>query len=314
MAEHAITRDHPTHTTWDARHEPVVRIAPGDVVRFETDDFAGGQIGRDSTADELLRLDFDAIYPLAGPVFVEGAEPGDALEVEVLELSPADWGWACIIPGLGLLPREEFPEPHLKLFDLTTGDTTTLTDGVEIPVEPFLGTMGLSPAGARDVAIPPPHAGGGNIDCRHLTAGARLLLPVFEPGALFSAGDAHAAQGDGEVAISGIECAMAFSLRFGLRKGADIRAPQLRRPPGSLTPRVDGGGWAATFGVEPDLMEAAREAVRGMIDLLGAERGLSREDAYVLCSLAGDLKITEVVDAPQWMVGCFVPDAIFTAT
>ncbi len=312
MPEHVITREHPTHTSWDAGTEPVARIASGDVVHLETDDFAGGQITRTSSAADVAALDFDAIYPLAGPIAVEGAAPGDVLAVEVLELRPADWGWACIIPGLGLLGRDEFPDPYLKVFDLTTGDTTRLTDGVEIPVEPFLGTMGVCPAGARSVPIPPPHRGGGNIDLRHVTAGSTLLLPVLEAGALFSAGDAHAAQGDGEVAISGIECAMEATLRLDLVKGLEIPAPQLRRPPGPLTPRVDAGGWYATFGVEPDLLEGARQAVRAMIDHLGRERGLAREDAYLVCSLAGDLKITEVVDTPNWAVGCFVPDAIFT--
>lgn len=311
MAEHSITRDDPTHTRWDAGNTPVVRIASGDVVHMATDDFAGGQIARDATHRDLLALDFDAIYPLAGPVHVDGAEPGDTLAIEILKLCPADWGWACIIPGLGLLEAGEFPEPYLKVFDLTTGDRTALTHGVHIPVEPFLGTMGVCPAGARDVAIPPPHRGGGNIDLRHLTAGTTLFLPVLQPGALFSAGDAHAAQGDGEVAISGIECAMRFTLRFEVHKGRSIPAPQLRRPAGSLTRRVDGDGWYATFGVEADLMEAARQAVRAMIDHLARERGLAREDAYILCSLAGDLKITEVVDAPNWLVGCFVPDAVF---
>ncbi len=313
MTEHRITRETPTHTSWDARTPPVVRAAPGDVVHLATDDFAGGQIRRDSSAADLLALDFDAIYPLAGPVHVEGAEPGDALAVEVLDLRPADWGWACIIPGLGLLPEGELPDPYLKVFDLTEGDTTTLTDGVVLPVEPFLGTMGVCPAGAREVPIPPPHRGGGNIDLRHVTRGSTLLLPVLEPGALFSAGDAHAAQGDGEVAISGLECAMEATLRLDLVKGLEIPAPQLRRPPGPLTPRVDAGGWYATFGVEPDLLEGARQAVRAMLDHLGRERGLTREDAYLVCSLAGDLKITEVVDTPNWAVGCFVPDAIFTA-
>ncbi|MEA2295717.1 MAG: hypothetical protein QOE86_3356 [Solirubrobacteraceae bacterium] len=314
MAHHTIGLDAPTHRTWDAGIEPVVRIAPGDTVDFATRDFTGGQIRRDSTSADVPGLDFNTIYPLAGPVFVEGAEPGDALAVEVVDLRPADWGYAFITPGLGLLPQDEFPEPYLKLFDLGAGAgaTTALTDGVQIPIEPFLGTMGVCPAGARDVPIPPPHRGGGNIDLRHVTAGSTLLLPVLEPGALFSAGDAHGAQGDGEVAISGLECDMEFTLRFELRKGLALPGPQLRRPPGSLTPRVDGDGWYATFGVEPDLMEGARQAVRAMIDHLGRERGLSREDAYVLCSLAGDLKITEVVDAPQWIVGCFMPDAVFT--
>lgn len=310
MSEHRVTREHPTHTAWDARLAPVTTVAPGDVVHFATDDFAGGQIRRDSTHADVLALDFDAIYPLAGPVRVQGAQPGDTLTVEILELRPADWGYAFISPGLGLLGADEFAEPYLKLFDLT-GEITRLTEGVHVPLEPFLGTMGVCPAGADRVAIPPPHRGGGNLDLRHLTAGSTLLLPVLEEGALFSAGDAHAAQGDGEVAISGLECAMEFTLRFGLQRGHSIPGPQLHRPAGSLTRRVDHEGWHATFGVEPDLMEGARQAVRAMIDHLGRAHGLSREDAYLLCSLAGDLKITEVVDAPMWTVGLFVPDAVF---
>jgi len=149
------------------------------------------------------------------------------------------------------------------------------------------------------------------MDTRHLTAGTTLYLPVEVEGGLFSLGDAHAAQGDGEVAISGLECAMRTRMRIGVVRDAQLPAPQLRRPPGSLTPRVDHAGWYATTGVEPDLMEASRVAVRAMIDHLGRERGLSRADAYILCSLAGDLKICEVVDTPNWVVGCFMPDAVF---
>ncbi len=311
MTEHRISRDAPTHRRWDVDLEPVLRVAPGDVVTAETDDFAGGQITRDSTAADLPGLDFDRIYPLAGPIAVVGAEPGDTLAVEILDFELPDWGWACIIPGFGLLPPGEFREPALRIFDLTDGDTTELCPGVRIPIEPFCGTMGVPGAGMRGVAIPPPHAGGGNIDCRHLTRGTTLYLPVGTEGALFSLGDAHAAQGDGEVAISGIECAMATTFRLDLLKGREIAAPQLRRPAGSLTPRVDRAGWYGTFGVEPDLMVASQVAVRAMIDHLVRERGLSRADAYILCSLAGDLKITEVVDAPSWMVGMFVPDAVF---
>jgi acetamidase/formamidase len=311
VAEHVITRDEPTHRRWDATLAPVLEVEPGDVVVVETDDFAGGQIVRDSTAADLLELDFDAIYPLAGPIAVRGARPGDALAVEVLGLELPEWGWACVIPGLGLLPREEFPEPELRIFDLTTGDRTALTAGVSIPIEPFCGTMGVPGAAMRDVPIPPPHAGGGNVDCRHLTAGTTLYLPVDVEGGLLSIGDAHAAQGDGEVAISGLECAMGTRIRLDVVRDARLPAPQLRRPSGSLTPRVDHAGWYATTGVEPDLMEASRSAVRAMIDHLGRERGLSRADAYILCSLAGDLKICEVVDAPNWIVGCFMPDAVF---
>ncbi|MCW3007431.1 MAG: Acetamidase/Formamidase [Solirubrobacterales bacterium] len=310
--EHELGRSAPTHKRWDATIAPAVRVQPGDVVHFATREVSDGAITRHSTAPDLAGVVLEDMYPLAGPVHVEGAEPGDALAVEVLQLRTGDWGWAAILPGAGLLPAGEFTEPYLRILELRDRTTTPLCDGVEIPIEPFLGTMGVTPAGARDVPVPPPHTGGGNIDCRHLTAGSRLLLPVFEPGALFSAGDAHAAQGDGEVAITGIECDMAFSLRFDLIKDARIPAPQMSRGPGSLTPRVDGGGWYATFGVEPDLMEASRAAVRAMIEHLVTQRGLTREDAYVLCSLAGDLKITEVVDAPNWMVGCYMPDAVFT--
>jgi acetamidase/formamidase len=311
MAEHLITREQPTHRSWDVTLAPVLEIDPGDVVVAETDDFAGGQITRDSSAAAILELDFDEIYPLAGPVFVRGAQPGDALAIELLGFELPEWGWACIIPGLGLLPRDEFPEPALRVFDLTAGDRTTLVPGVSIPIEPFCGTIGMPGAGMRGVPIPPPHAGGGNMDCRHLVAGTTLYLPVAVEGGLLSLGDAHAAQGDGEVAISGLECAMRTRMRIDVVRDARIPAPQLRRPPGSLTPRVDDAGWYGTLGVEPDLMEAARSAVRAMIDHLGRERGLGREDAYILCSLAGDLRICEVVDAPQWIVGCFMPDAVF---
>lgn len=313
MAEHEIDRGRPTHRRWDVSLAPVLEIDPGDVVTVETDDFAGGQIMRTSTAEDLEGLDFERIYPLAGPIAVRGAVPGDALAVELLGFELPEWGWACIIPGFGLLPQDEFPRPAIRVFDLTEGDRTTLCPGVRIPVEPFCGTMGVPMFGMQGVPIPPPHAGGGNIDTRHLTAGTTLYLPVGVEGALLSLGDAHAAQGDGEVAISGIECAMRTRLRVDLVKGLSLPAPQLRRPPGSLTPRVDHGGWYATLGVESDLMEASRAAVRAMIDHLGRERGLEREDAYILCSLAGDLKITEVVDTPNWIVGCFVPDAVFEA-
>jgi acetamidase/formamidase len=310
MAEHLITREQPTHRRWDETLAPVLEIEPGDVVVAETDDFAGGQITRDSTDADLLALDFDAIYPLAGPIAVRGARPGDALAVEILGFELPEWGWACVIPGLGLLPQEEFPEPALRVFDLTEGDWTTMLPGVRIPVQPFCGTMGVPGAGMRGVPIPPPHSGGGNMDCRHLTAGTTLYLPVAVEGGLLSIGDAHAAQGDGEVAISGLECAMRTRLRIDVVRDAQLPAPQLRRPAGSLTARVDHAGWYATLGVESDLMEASRSAVRAMVDHLGRTRELSRVDAYILCSLAADLRICEVVDDPQWVVGCFMPDAV----
>jgi acetamidase/formamidase len=313
VADHVITRNMPTHKRWDVDVEPVLTVRPGDTIAVETDDFAGGQVTRNSTDADLLALDFNQIYPLAGPIYVEGAEPGDALAVEFLDFELPEWGWALILPGFGLLPPGEYHEPYLKIFDLTSGDATELVPGVRIPIEPFCGTTGVPGPGMHDTPIPPPHSGGGNIDLRHVTRGSTLYLPIGAPGGLLSLGDAHAAQGDGEVCVSGLECQMRATIRVSVERDMNLRSPAVRRPPGSLTPRVDSGGWFATTGVEPDLMEAARSAVRNMIDHLVARRGLSREDAYMLCSLAADLKITEVVDAPNWIVGCFMPDAVFTA-
>jgi acetamidase/formamidase len=211
------------------------------------------------------------------------------------------------MPELGLLP-EDFPEPFIRYFDLTQGDTTELA-GARIPIEPFLGTMGTLPDDI-DFATPfPPHKGGGNVDTRHLKTGATLLLPVFREGALFSCGDPHAAQGDGEVCVAAIETDMQATLRFGLRSGS-ISTPRFVVP-GPLTPRTDAGGYYGTMGIHADLMQGAKEAVRGMVELIRDEHGMAREDAYVLCSLAGDLRIFEIVDAGVWNVGFTLPRSVF---
>jgi acetamidase/formamidase len=170
--------------------------------------------------------------------------------------------------------------------------------------------MGVLPDDIEHAAPFPPHKGGGNVDTRHLKAGTTLELPVFREGALFSCGDSHAAQGDGEVCVAAIETDMHATLRFGLRKGAPMSTPRFVVP-GRLTPRVDDGGWYGTMGIHEDLMQGARQAVRGMIEVITEEHGIDREDAYVLCSLAGDLKIFEIVDAGVWNVGFTLPRSIF---
>ena len=165
-------------------------------------------------------------------------------------------------------------------------------------------------SGADGITSPfPPHAGGGNLDTRHLTVGARLFLPVMNRGVLFSCGDPHAAQGDGEVCVTAVECPMRATLRFLLHRRS-IAAPMFRTP-GPLTPLSEGSGHIATMGIAPDLMEGARVAVRAMIDWLVGEHELGREDAYVLCSLAGDLKVLELVDAGMWNVGFTLPLSVF---
>lgn len=297
------------HYKWNRDLHPAIEVESGDVVRFETDEVSGGQIRPGTPASALAELNFDRIYPLAGPVLVKGAQPGDVLEVEIVNLRPKGWGWTGIIPNLGLLP-EDFPEPYIKHWDLSNGRTAELRPGVVVPLEPFCGVMGVAPAEPGEIFVLPPGKFGGNMDIRHLTKGTTLFLPVQVEGALFSAGDCHAAQGDGEVCVTGIEAPMTFTLRFGIRKDLSIPEPQFITP-GPLTQKHDRKGYYATAGIAPDLMEATKKAIRAMITHLQETHGLTREEAYVLCSVAVDLKISEVVDAPNWIVSAYLPTAVF---
>ena len=257
----------------------------------------------------IAGLDWDRVYPLAGPIAVEGAEPGDTLAVEVLDLHTQGWGWTAILPGLGLL-SDDFPDAYLRIFDLSDGDLVHFREDIKIPIEPFMGTMGVCPAGASAQPVMPPGTFGGNMDTRQLTRGTTLYLPVQVAGALFSCGDAHAAQGDGEVCVTGLESPMYGALRFTLHKDRPIPAPQYLTG-GPLAPRVADAPWYGTTGVGPDLFVGAQEAVRAMVDHLSAEHGLSPEDAYLLCSLCVDLRISEIVDAGQYVVSALLPLAIF---
>jgi acetamidase/formamidase len=309
--EHRIERGK-VHYKWDNSLPPAIEIDAGDIVHFETDEVTDGQIKPGSDHSALTQLDFDRLYPLAGPVYVRGAEPGDVLEVEMLTLQPLDWGWTGLIPGLGLL-SEDFAEPYIRHFDLTNGEYAELREDIRIPLQPFCGTMGVATDDPGPIDVLPPTKGAGNIDTRHLNVGTRLYLPVFMPGALFSAGDCHAAQGDGEVCVTGIECPMAFSLRFDVKKGQSLRpwSYQFETPPGPLQPKNDERGYFAITALGPDLMDNAKNALRDMIQWLGREHGLSREDAYVLCSLAADLKISQIVDQPNYGVSLYLALSVF---
>jgi acetamidase/formamidase len=297
------------HFTWDTGNEPVLTVDSGDVVVIHTRDVSDNQIGPDSTTDVIADLNWDRVYPLAGPIAVNGAEPGDTLAVEILDLHTQGWGWTAILPGLGLLP-DDFPDAYLRVFDLTAGDVTYLGDNVAIPIEPFLGTMGVCPADASAQPVMPPGNFGGNMDTRQLTRGTTLYLPVEVAGALFSCGDAHAAQGDGEVCVTGIESPMYAALRLTLQKGRTLPSPQYLTA-GPLTPRVGDSPWYGTTGVGPDLYVGAQDAVRAMVAHISGEYGLSPEDAYVLCSLAVDLRISEIVDAGQYIVSALLPLSVF---
>ena len=297
-----------THHEWDNRLKPALRIRSGDTVRFNLAMSGRGQVRKGQSFDEA-RFDFATLYNLAGPIWIDGAEPGDTLRVDVVSLVQGDWGWCVILPELGLLP-DEFPSGYLKMFSLVDRLKTELVPGVRIPLAPFLGTMGTHPDEPQSASPFPPHKGGGNIDTRHLTQGTTLWLPVWCDGALFSCGDPHAAQGDGEVCVAAIECDMEAVLRFQVEKRS-ISGPEFRtsRPLGSQ----DEGGCHVTMGLAPDLMVGARQAVRAMIEWVVREHQLTREDAYMLCSLAGDLKILEIVDAGVWNVGFALPLNVFEA-
>lgn len=297
------------HFKWDKTLDPVLVIEDGDTVIFETREVTDNQLGPDSTTDDLVLLDWDKVYPLSGPVYLEGAEPGDTLAIEILDLHTRGFGWMGIIPGSGLLP-DEFPEHYLRTFDLSNGNSIGFREDIIVPIEPFLGTMGVCPAGADGLSIMPPGAFGGNMDTRQLTVGTTLYLPVQEKGALFSCGDGHAAQGDGEVCVTALEAPLYASLKFNLIKGKSIPAPQFMTG-GPLTPKTKDGRHFGTTGVGPDLMAAAQDAVRAMIEHLSSTYSLSREDAYMLISLAADLKINEIVDAGQYVVSAVIPLSFF---
>jgi acetamidase/formamidase len=295
------------HLAWDAGIPPILTVPSGSEIDIDALDASCGQITAASTVDDLAALDFSRVDQVCGPVFVEGARPGDTLEIELLDFQPADWGWTAAIPGFGLL-ADEFPDPVLRITRLSGGRAEFLP-GVTIPLAPFCGVLGLASPGEPRSTIPPTEQGG-NMDTRHLTAGAALWLPVAVPGALFSLGDGHAAQGDGEVCGTSIETPMQARVRLTVRSDVRVTAPEFRTA-GPLGTSTNTAAWLAADGVGPDLMAAARDAVRRMIDRLGQQHGLAAIDAYLLFSVAGDLRISEIVDQPNWIVTAYCPTSIF---
>jgi acetamidase/formamidase len=293
------------HHQWDADLEPILVIDSGDTVSYDLMVAGERQVWPGARYSDV-RFDFDTIYNLSGPVWVNGAEPGDTLQVDVLELRHGDWGWSGFLPELGLLP-EDFPYGYVRTFTLKDG-RTEFAPGITVPLVPFCGTIGNHPGEPRRMLPFPPHRGCGNIDNRHLTSGSTLWIPVHVPGAMFSCGDPHAAQGDGEVCVTALEAPLSGSLRITLHKHS-ISAPRFRVPPSSAAIRT--GGYQATMGIAPDLMTCSKMAVRAMIDWLTTNHGLSAADAYILCSISGDLKIIQVVDSGVWTVSMSLPLTVF---
>jgi formamidase len=347
------------HNRWHPDIPPLLECDPGDEVVLETRDALDGQLTPDTTLAQVAQLDLGVVHPLTGPVYVAGAEPGDLLEVDILEVAPEPFGFTAQIPGFGFL-ADVFTEPFLARWRIDQGFATSEDlPGVRIPGAPFMGTIGLSPGHdllrrtlAREQAaldaggavLPPDPAGavpggalaaealrtippreqGGNVDIRHLIAGTQLFLPVDTPGGLFSAGDAHFAQGDSEACGTAIEMAAALRVRFEVHAGAaaarGIRSPRFSRAGGpSAAATAEPASYIATTGMPlteegenraGDLTLAARNALLAMIDEL-TERGFSRPQAYAICSVAVDLKVSQVVDVPNVLISAFLPLDIF---
>jgi acetamidase/formamidase len=296
------------HYVWDNSIPARIEIDSGDTVVFECRDAGDGYYTWTSTsADVMGRVPKG--HALTGPVRVSGAKPGDVLQIEILDLAPGEMGYTHFRPDRGLLP-DDFPEPYLHIWDLRNGQYGELKPGVRVPFDPFLGVMGNALDEAGEFNTGPPRKNGGNADVKQLTVGTTLYLPVWVDGALFSCGDGHAAQGDGEVCISAIETSMTSTLRFTLRRDFQLEEPEFKTG-GPLSPKTNVGPYYAVMGIAPDLMEATKKAVRKMLVYLVREHGLTREEAYVLCSVAVDLKISEVVDAPNWVVSAFMPLSVF---
>ena len=312
-ADHRLTAtDDTVHATWNNAHDPVLSVTSGDTVEFECRDATNGRLDAESTVDDVRTLaEASTGHPLTGPVEVEGAQPGDVLAVDLLDFDHEGVGFSYFYPGeegWGLLP-EDFPEPGLHVWDLE-GDVGHFAEGIEVPLDPFSGNLGVAPAEDGSHSTTPPRRVGGNLDVKHLTAGATLYLPVEVDGGLFSIGDCHAAQGDGEVCVTGIEAPMTVTARLRLEPDRDVAQPEFETT-GPFSAFDSDGPVYGTTGISDDLMDASKNAVRHMIDHLHERRGLSRTEAYLLCSAIVDLKINEVVDRPNWVVSAYLPERIF---
>lgn len=296
-----LTKDQ-THTKFSRLIEPVVRVPSGSVIKAFTHECTGGQLNLNSTVEDAAKVDWDRIHTLTGPVYVDGAEPGDVLAVRLLELEPADWGWMEIHPEFGFLVGE-FDKHVLQTFKLDTEiNEVEFAKGIRIPLKPFAGVMGVAPDTDEMLNTIPPRANGGNLDDPNLVAGATVYFPVFVKGGLFSIGDTHAVQGHGEVSGTAIESPMRIVYEIRVIKGGRSIAE----------PQYETDEYYATTGFATTIDEAAKKATRYIIDYLVETRGLSREQAYMLASLAGDLKIAETVDVPHMLVTMHMPKHIFT--
>ena len=307
-----VRRDH-AHLKWSKNIAPVLTVSSGETITFDAIDSSNGQLAKTSETSIIPSVDFSLVNPVFGPVYVGDAQPGDVLKIEVLDLETADWGWSAIIPGFGLL-ADEFTNPALNIWSLDKEKGyTVFKDNIRVPIRPFLGCMGLAPASDDELSTVPPTVGGGNMDCRELSVGSVVYLPVQAVGALFSCGDGHAAQGHGEVCGSAIETSLKATLRLEVCKDQPwVTSPQYQAPPeAQLQKAIPDRGHYATMGIDSDLLEATKKALRNLIQWLVATKALNRNEAYILASVVADLQITEAVNMPNYEVAMSIPLGIF---
>ncbi len=298
------------HFAWDNRIAPVKTVVPGETITFEILDAWDGQLSPSSTVDEISRGDPSRVNPVTGPIYIDGARSGDTLAVRIEAYRPSGWGWTANIPGFGLL-ADDFTDPalHIWTYDPKVHVPMLFGDYAKIPLAPFAGTAGVALAEPGRHSVIPPRRVGGNMDVRDLVTGGTLYLPVEVEGALFSIGDTHAAQGDGEVCGTAVESPMEATLTFDLIKDEQTAFPRIERA--EVTAQRE-GPVDITLGIGPDLFEASRDAVRAMIDELTRREKMSAVEAYMLCSVAGDLRISQIVDAPNWTVSFHMRRHIFS--
>ena len=292
--------------------KPVLRVRAGDTVTIETVSGNPARLEAAGLAPAKIQQALRDVYRdvkdrgpgghiLTGPVFIEGAEPGDVLEVRIKSIElPADWSYNSFRPGSGFLP-DDFPFARTKIVPLDrTRGVANFAPGIEIPLRPFFGSMGVAPPEANGrINSGPPWVHAGNLDNKELIAGTTLFIPVHVAGALFQVGDGHAAQGNGEVDITALETPLNGTFEFHIQKGKRLRWPRAETPSNFIT-----------MGLHEDLTEATRLAVRDMIDFLSTEKRLSRDDAYMLTSVAVDIAITQLVDGNKG-VHAMCPKSLF---
>ena len=301
VPDYELTADQ-KHNKFSKLIPPVLSVKSGAVIKADTYEASDRQLHSDAKLEDLANIDFGPIHPITGPVYVEEAEVGDILAVDLLKIDLHNYGWQAIVSGFGFL-TDRFPDPKLNIHKIDVKNKTSMfNDKVKIPLRPFPGIMGVAPDTEEMLSTIPPRANGGNMDDPSLVEGTTVYFPVFVKGALFSIGDGHAVQGLGEVCGTAIEAPMTFTYRLRVIKDKPvIKEPQYE---------TDDYYAVTGFGTTIDI--ATKKAVNYMVDHLSNNYEISAEDAYMLCSLVGDLKIAEVVDVPNMLVTMHFPKSILT--